>query len=237
MNQQADGRKNSVLVTGANRGLGIEFVRQFSAKGWRVHACARDVSSAPALPGVVWHRLDVTDFPAVDTLAAELSGEPIDILLNNAGVGPREGAALGEIDYALWRRVLEINSIAPIKIIEAFADHVAASGRKIIASVSSELGAGEFIDRAGLARSGSWIHYRSSKAALNIAQRSIDPALAVRGIISLLLHPGWVSTDLGSARATMKPEDSVAAMIALLERADASMHGKFIAHDGRIVPW
>ncbi len=227
----------TALVTGANRGLGLEFARQLAAKDWRVHACARDISGAENISGVDWHRLDVTDFPAVDRLAEELRGEKIDLLLNNAGVGPREGAALGSINYDLWRRVLEINSIAPIKMIEAFVEQVAASQRKLVASISSELGAGEFIDRVGVGRSGPWIHYRSSKAALNIAQRSVDADLAHRGITSLLLHPGWVSTDLGGTHASMKAADSVKALIALIEKADASMHGKFVAHDGRHVPW
>ncbi len=227
----------TALVTGANRGLGLEFARQLAGKGWRVHACARYLSGVEYIAGVDWHQLDVTDFSAVDRLAEELRGEKIDLLLNNAGVGPREGAALGSIDYDLWRRVLEINAIAPVKMIEAFVEHVAASQRKLVASISSELGAGEFIDRVGVGRSGPWVHYRSSKAALNIAQRSIDGDLAKRGITSLLLHPGWVSTDLGGAHASLKPADSVAALVALIEDADASMHGKFIAHDGRQVPW
>ena len=88
-----------------------------------------------------------------------------------------------------------------------------------------------------MGRSGPWLHYRSSKAALNIAQRSIDAALAERGIISLLLHPGWVSTDLGGSHASMKAADSVAALIGIIDKADAKLHGKFIAHDGRIVAW
>lgn len=227
----------TALITGASRGIGHEFAGQLAAKGWLVHACGRERAAFHEIENVTWHQLDVMDHAAIDALAKSLRHEPIDLLLNNAGVGPRTGGALGSIDYGLWRKVMEINAIGPIKMIEAFTDHVAASRTRLMVTISSELGTGEHIDTHGLGGSGQWIHYRSSKAALNIAQRSIDAALAERGIISLLLHPGWVATNLGGPHATLTPGKSVAAMLSIIENADASMHGKFIGYDGRPRGW
>ncbi len=227
----------TALITGASRGIGLEFARQLAGKGWIVHACARERAAFHSIDRVIWHQLDVTDHAAVDAMALSLQNMPIDLLLNNAGVGPREGGALGTIDYALWRRVLEINAIAPVKMIEAFVEHVAMSRRKLVVSISSELGTGHNIDSHGLGGSGPWIHYRSSKAALNIAQHSIDAALAERGIVSLLLHPGWVATNLGGPHAALTAEKSVAALLPIIENADASMHGQFVGYDGKQRGW
>ncbi|MGE3245115.1 MAG: SDR family NAD(P)-dependent oxidoreductase [Beijerinckiaceae bacterium] len=227
----------TALVTGAARGIGFALVQRLAQSGWNVHACARDASACEPVSNVAWHSLDVTDFAAVDALATYLRGTPVDLLVNNAGAGPRGGGALGSIDYAQWRKVLEINTLAPIKMIEAFAGHVAASQRKLVVSISSELGSGAAIDAHGLGGSGPWIHYRSSKGALNIAQRSIDAALKDHGITAFLVHPGWVVSSIGGPHAALTPEQSAAGIAETIESADASLHGAFVTFDGRRLAW
>jgi NAD(P)-dependent dehydrogenase (short-subunit alcohol dehydrogenase family) len=229
----------TLLVTGANRGLGLEFVRQYAAAGWRVHACCRNPDAAADLRRladdsdgrVLVHALDVTDFARIDALAAELDDQPIDILLNNAGVyGPNE-MDLGHLDYKAWDDVFRVNVLAPIKLAEAFVEHVARSPRRLIACLSSQMGS--------IGRNGGGRHYlyRSTKAALNAAVRSLAIDLMPRGVTAVVLHPGWVRTDMGGADADMSPEQSVRDVRALLERLTIVDSGKFLDHDGSVIPW
>ena len=228
---------STALITGANRGLGLEFCRQLRNRGWTVHACARDLANAPIVPGAVWHKLDVSDFAAIDSLARELDGEAIDLLVNNAGVAPRQSSDLTNLDYDMWRDVVNINTLAPIKMIEAFIGHIASSKRKLIASVSSELGSMTSTQDSGLGRSGPWLPYRVSKAALNMAHLAIGDQLKERAITAVLLHPGWVATTLGGTHAPMSAAASVHALLAVLDGVTAADHGKFLSYDGRNIPW
>jgi len=227
----------TALITGASRGLGLEFCRQLQASGWTVHACARSPRDLPVLPGVVSHGLDVADFAAIDRLSGDLADVPIDLLVNNAGVAPRHNADLGDLDYGLWRQVMDVNTLAPIKMIEAFVDQVAGSERKLVVSISSELGSLTRIDENGIGRSGAWLPYRVSKAALNMAHQAIKDSLAARGVISVLVHPGWVATALGGMNAPTSPAASVKTLLELIERVTPEDHGKFLGHDGRAIPW
>jgi len=226
-----------VLITGASRGIGAEFCRQFQSRGWAVHACARDITGASSSAHVVWHKLDVTDFGAVDRLADELRNTPVDLLVNNAGVAPRENTDLATLDFDSWRRVMEVNTLAPIRMIRSFSPHVAQSQRKQIVSISSELGSITATRNSGLGRSGAWLPYRVSKAALNMANAVIAEALGEHGITSVLLHPGWVATELGGMNASTKPAESVRAMMDVIEKLAPSDHGKFLAFDGKEIPW
>jgi NAD(P)-dependent dehydrogenase (short-subunit alcohol dehydrogenase family) len=229
----------SVLVTGANRGLGLEFVRQYAADGWRVFACCRDPQAAselrdlagPAGGRVSLHRLDVADRSQIDALARELKDEPLDVLLNNAGVYGPDKVALGRIDYAAWEHVLAVNTLAPLKMAECFVDNVARSGRKILASVSSTMGS--------IARNaeGRHYYYRSSKAALNMAVKSLAIELKPRGIIAVVLCPGWVRTDMGGPNAPLAPEQSIAGLRRVLAGLGPNDSGKFLSYDGSEVPW
>lgn len=228
----------TVVVTGANRGLGLEFVRQFADRAERVVACCRNPARAAELNqigtdsggSVQIKTLDVTDYPAVKALAAKVGKEPVDVLINNAGVlGPKPNA--WPQDVQAWRRVFEANSIAPLKIAEAFLDSVLASDRKLIANITSKMGS------MGDNTSGSAYIYRSSKSALNSVMKSLAVDTAERGGVVLLLHPGWVKTDMGGENALIDAATSVSGMMKTIESAGADQSGRFFDYDGSEIPW
>ncbi|MGD1878484.1 MAG: SDR family oxidoreductase [Kiloniellaceae bacterium] len=224
----------TVLVTGTNRGLGFEFVKSFAADGWRVHACARNVEKAKdvrALDGdVVCHKLDVTNGLKVASLARELADEPIDILINNAGVyGPRTG--FGETDYEEWAAVLQVNTLAPLRMVERFAGLVEKSERKLVVNVSSVMGS------IAQNTSGGGYIYRSSKAALNMVTKSLANDLTERGLTVVCVHPGWVQTDMGGAQADITPAESVAGLRQVMTGLTAADSGKFFNYDGQPLEW
>lgn len=229
----------TILVTGANRGIGLEFVRQYGEAGWRVHAACRSPENAheladlaSALSGRInIHPLDVTKAPHIEMLAAVLKEEPIDILLNNAGVYGQDDASFGKTDTAKWLDTFAVNTMAPMKMMEALVDRVAASDRRIIASISSKMGS-----VADNASGGSYV-YRSSKAALNAVMKSAAIDLTPRGVICVILHPGWVRTDMGGADAEITVGESVSGMRAILDRVTAADIGSFFDVDGSIIPW
>jgi len=229
----------TLLVTGANRGLGLEFVRQTAAAGWRVHACCRrpeqadELNRVAAASGgrVTVHALEVTDHPRVDSLAAELAGQPIDVLLNNAGVYGPPKMVLGRLDYKAWLDVLAVNVLGPVKMAEAFVEHVAASQRRLLAFITSRMGS------VAHNREGRHYLYRTSKAALNAAVKSLAVDLAPRGVSAVVVHPGWVQTDMGGADADLTPSQSVRDVLAVLDRLTPADSGRFLNHDGSEIPW
>ena len=229
----------STLITGANRGLGLEFARQYAANGWRVYGACRNPSSASELRRLADtcdHKiqvigLDVTDLASVKSAAAKLDGQAIDLLLNNAGVGGPRGQTIGNIDYVAWEKVLDVNTMGPMRISEAFVDHVARSKRKLIVTLTS--GMGSIADNT----SGGSIAYRSSKAAVNMVTRSLATDLAPLGITCVVVNPGWVLTDMGGPHATMTPAESVKRLRDLIETLGPAQSGKFFNHDGREFPW
>ncbi len=224
----------TVLVTGANRGLGLEFVRQYVTDGWRVHACCRAPAEATqlnALSGdIEVHRLDVAEFAAVGALAERLDGEPLDVLVNNAGIYGRR-QSLGAIDYEGWTEVLRTNALAPVAVTEAFLPHLERGLLKRVALVTSQMGS--IADNS----SGNYYAYRSSKAALNAAGRSLAVDLAPRGIIVLLLHPGWVRTDMGGPGGKIDPPESVTGMRRGIADAKPGDSGRFYRYNGTEIPW
>lgn len=230
----------NILITGASRGIGLEMVKQYaSGDASRIHACCRDPRRAQDLQRiasgtgdrVVIHALDVTDSDRIDALAKELSGEAIDLLMNNAGVYGGRSDGLEPVDGARWIDVLRVNTIAPIKMASAFLGHVEASRRKIIAAVSSKMGS---IDDNS---SGGYYAYRSSKAALNMAMRNLAIELRGRGIICVSLNPGWVRTDMGGASAPLSVEESVKRLRRVLHAVTAADSGMFLDNDGSHIPW
>ena len=219
----------TVLITGASRGIGREFARQYEAGGWRVIATCRDPSKYD-LEGEVY-RLDVTDPDSVAALHRELKGEAIDLLINNAGIyGPR-GLEFGSLDYGVWEEVLRTNVLGPMRVAEAIANQVAASEKKKMVFISSKVGS--ITDNSS---GGSYI-YRSSKTALNMAVKSLSLDLSGKGVICLLLHPGWVQTGMGGASALIDAATSVAGMRAVIDRAGAADSGRFFNYDGNELPW
>jgi NAD(P)-dependent dehydrogenase (short-subunit alcohol dehydrogenase family) len=222
---------STVLITGAARGLGLEFVKQYAAKGWKVHACARSPEALKSVAGVIHaHKLEVTDYAAVRALAAELKGEAIDVLICNAGISGKEATVLGAIDPATWRETFEVNALAPLMMAEAFADHVAASKDRKLIAISSRLGSITFAD------SGRY-SYRASKAALNMEWKGLSVDLASKGLICVVLHPGWVQTDMGGSSATLTIDQSVPAMVKLIDGLKSSDNGRFFNYDGAELPW
>ncbi len=227
----------TVFITGANRGLGLEMARQYVADGWRVLAGCREPDTAAALRalgngrGVDIHALDVSDHDQVDDLAGRLSGTAIDLLINNAGVlGGHDHQGFGDIDYDIWEEVLRVNLLAPVKVAEAFADHVAASERKTMAFLSSQLG--------GIANAaGGFYMYGTSKAALNMAVKSMAIDLKPRGIAVVATHPGWVRTDMGGAGADITPQASVSGLRRVFDSVGPANSGRFVRYDGVELPW
>ncbi|MGH8249774.1 MAG: SDR family oxidoreductase [Steroidobacteraceae bacterium] len=229
----------SVLVTGANRGLGLEFARQYAAEGWQVFAACRDPGKARDLNRLGAGSdgrirvlgLDVTDTTSVRAAATELKGEPIDLLLNNAGIGDRGNHQLGRLDYAAWMKVLDTNSLGPMRITEAFLENVAGSELKRIVTITS--GMGSIADNT----SGGRFAYRSSKTAVNMVMKSLAIDLAPRGIICIVMNPGWVRTDMGGSDGKMSPAESIQAMRSVIAALKPGDSGKFLNYNGKTYPW
>jgi NAD(P)-dependent dehydrogenase (short-subunit alcohol dehydrogenase family) len=225
----------TALVTGANRGIGLEFARQYAKDGWRVVATCRDPERAKDLrklgDAVSIHRLDVADAEQVAALARALAGEPIDLLINNAGIGYPSDGRLGRMDYAAWEETLRVNTLAPFRVTEALLPNVAASELKLIVSITSGLGS--------IARNtdGGTYAYRSSKAALNAVMRSLAADLRSKGVTVVVFSPGWVRTDMGGRGAQVAPKDSIAGMRAVIARLRLADTGRFFNYDGSEVPW
>jgi NAD(P)-dependent dehydrogenase (short-subunit alcohol dehydrogenase family) len=228
---------SSIMITSANRGLGLEFARQYAVDGWRIFAACRNPDAADDLHeltrtgAVTVFPMDVTDLSSVRHAAAGLNGEPIDVLLNSAGIVGRPGQRTGHIDYESWEQVLNVNTMGPLRVTEAFVEHVARSERKLIVTITS--GLGSLTDNT----SGGSIPYRSSKAAVNMAMRSAAIDLAPRGIACVLVNPGWVKTDMGGPGAPLTPTESVAALKNLIATFGLAHSGKFFHYDGREYAW
>jgi NAD(P)-dependent dehydrogenase (short-subunit alcohol dehydrogenase family) len=223
------------LVTGSNRGIGLEFVRQYAADGWRVIAACRTPVAAHALEATAGdihiHALEVRDPARIRQLAAVLARESIDLLINNAGIGERPTPGIGGLDPVRWMDILQVNTIAPVLVAEAFFDHVAASqGRKIVAVTS------RMSSIAGNT-TGSSYAYRSSKAGLNMAYRSLSHDGRKRGIAVGLLNPGHVRTDMGGSSAPVAVDDSVAGMRRVIANLDLENTGRLWSYDGTELDW
>ncbi len=223
----------TVLITGANRGIGLEFARQYTRAGWRVIGTSRSLDRADRLAAlganVSVHRLDVADFAAVTALGRALAQEAIDVLIANAGIAGPSDMTAEAIDAEGWANTFRINAMAPLALAGAFAAQVARSEQRKMIAITSRLGS------MGANGEGGRYAYRSSKAALNAVWRSY--ALDHPEIIAVLLHPGWVRTDMGGSGALLAPEESVAGLrrvIAGLTKADS---GRFYNYDGSPIPW
>lgn len=216
-----------VLITGANRGLGLEFARQYKEAGWDVVATARQSSAELEALGVRVETLDMEDLDAVERLGDRL--DRLDLLIANAGTyGPREVTSADEARE--WADTFVTNTIAPFLLAEAVLPIVEASSGKLIA-VSTKMGSIE--DNT----SGGFIAYRSSKAALNAAWRNLAIEARTRGVAAAVLHPGWVQTRMGGNSAPLEPEESVAGMRKVIDGLTLEQSGGFFSYDGTMVPW
>jgi NAD(P)-dependent dehydrogenase (short-subunit alcohol dehydrogenase family) len=228
----------TTLITGANRGIGLEFSRQYAADGWRVFACTRRPQKSNALntlateyPGqITVHALDVADRSQIEELARSLTTESIDLLLNNAGIYTSCHKD-DDIDQEAWMHAFLVNAIAPLNMAQIFSPQIARGSQKTIVTISSKMGS--IADNSG---GGSYI-YRSSKAALNMVMKSLAIDLKSAGVTVVVLHPGWVKTDMGGPNALISAAQSVSGMRNVIHHLSLPDSGRFIAYDGQTVPW
>jgi NAD(P)-dependent dehydrogenase (short-subunit alcohol dehydrogenase family) len=229
----------TILITGASRGLGLEFTRQYLAEGWTVIAACRNPGTARGLQeleakskgALTVVEIDVTDGASVKRAAGRLQGRAIDVLVNGAGVYGGRGQKLGSLDYEDWRQVLEVNLLGPARLCEAFLDSLERSDRRLIVTITS--GMGSLADNT----SGGSILYRTSKAAVNMLMRTSAIDLQARGITCIVVNPGWVKTDMGGPNAKLSPEQSIQAMRRLIAKLGPEDSGRFYNYDGREYPW
>jgi NAD(P)-dependent dehydrogenase (short-subunit alcohol dehydrogenase family) len=228
----------NVLVTGSNRGIGLEWCRQYAGAGWRVFATCRHPQAADELqelarrhPQLSIHCLDVTQAESLAALHGELQAESIDVLVNNAGVYVEKYAPIDRLRCDDWIHTLEVNTLGPMRVSETLLEQVARSERRLIVSMTSHMGSIAEITAPGDT------YYRSSKAALNAAMKGLSIALNERGIGVLLLHPGWVKTRMGGWDAPLAPTESVAGMRALVEAFSLDRSGHFYRYNGTEIPW
>lgn len=224
----------TVVITGANRGIGLEFARQYAAEGWTVIATVRDRSQPGGLSGVAGvelFALSADDTGAIAAFGKALAGRSIDLLINNAGImGPDLPAqSKAGVDADGWLLAMKVNALAPILLAQAVKPHLAAGAK--VATVSSQLGSIAENETGGM------YAYRASKAAINMGNRSLAADWRDDGITCLVLHPGWVQTDMGGPKAPVAPPDSVAGMRRVIAAATPDDSGAFFAFDGRRIPW
>ncbi|MBR0797314.1 SDR family oxidoreductase [Bradyrhizobium jicamae] len=221
----------TILVTGCDTGLGVEFARQYAGDGHRVIATCLDPATATETVAIRGNievvKLDVTDHTAIEALSRRLRHDTIDILLNNAGIG-RPHPPFGETDYALWDRILQTNLLGPMKMAESFVEQVGRSEAKMMAFISSRMGS------IALNNSGGSYAYRSSKAGLNMIVKTLAVDLAPRQICVLALHPGWAATEPGGR---VPVAESVAGMRGVIHRAGPHHTGSFVTYHDQPLPW
>ena len=241
----AEDETGIVLITGSNRGIGLEFTKQYLERGWTVIATARKPEKAEDLKqlGIQYpdslsiHQLDVTDNERIDELAKELEDQPIDLLLNNAGIsGYIPDQIFGRLDYDSFEQVLAVNTVAPLKMAEAFYTHIKSSNLKKIVSVSSSEGSigGAYDDE-----SGRMYFYRSSKSALNMVMVNLAFQLKSRGIAVGLVNPGPTDTDFmrGIPFPLRSTEEAVTDMIENIEDIDLDNTAAYLNYNGKTIDW
>ena len=230
--QDSPWSKLTVVITGANRGLGLEFARQLHAAGANVIGTARKPSSAAELTalGVRVEQLDVADAASVAAFAESLGDLSVDVLLNNAGIFPTRGG-LADLNPDEALRVYEVNTVGPMRVTKALLDNLKSGQRKLVMNMSSGLGS---IANAG---GGGSMGYRESKAALNMFTRSIAGEFAGDGFTCIAMSPGWVRTDMGGKSAPLSAEESVRGMLEVLAAATPEDSGRYLDYRGEEIGW
>lgn len=238
----------TILITGANRGLGLEMARQYMADGWSVYGAVREPAKAAALvqlgedlPGE-FHALimDVTKPQEVDEAAQSIAGVAIDLLVNNAANADGYGTGAYEnvddpdprnYDYGLWEEILQVNLLAPTRVTGAFSDNLALGSEPVVVMMGSGLSSISNTWQAGR------YAYRTSKAALNMMVRSMGEWLEGRGIAIFTLSPGWTRTDMGGPNAVNSVEESVTGMRVVIAQMKLENTGSYLNFDGEDIPW
>jgi NAD(P)-dependent dehydrogenase (short-subunit alcohol dehydrogenase family) len=224
----------TVLITGANRGIGLELARQYAADGWSVIATCRALKDAGELKKIKGElrieTLDVTDRKRVEALAKKLKDVAIDVLLNNAGMLTGY-EAFGKTDTESWLQTLHVNTVAPLQVAEAFIEHVARSDQKKIVSITSGMGS------IGRGPNGGGYAYRSSKAGLNMVMATAANDLKPRKIVVGIISPGWVRTDMGGPSASISPKTSVDGIRKVIGKLAPKTSGRYFNYDGEEIPW
>lgn len=241
----------TVVITGANRGLGLEFVRQYASasEDVRLYACCRKPSAATELVAlasssgglITVHELDVTDAGSVHRLAAALDGVAVDVLINNSAMNPDPSTQnfSGDIDYSLWAEAMDTNVYGVVRVTKALLPSLLLSQQKKLIHIGSRAGSvsSQLVETG---RKGQLI-YRSSKAALNMTAKLLDVELAELGVLSLVIHPGHVQTDMGGDQAPLTPQQSVSGMVRCIEFLQPALDGdanmRFVWYDGRSIGW
>jgi NAD(P)-dependent dehydrogenase (short-subunit alcohol dehydrogenase family) len=230
----------NILISGSNRGLGLELVKQYAEQGWRVFATCRRPAEADALqslaaqqPNISLHRLDITRTDDMRAIARELEDTALDVLFNNAGIYLEysyQESMLGAIRYEDWLRTFEVNTLGAVRLVEALVPNIANSEKRLIATMTSQMGSIGDIDIPGS------YYYRSSKAALNAAMRGLARELEPKGIGVLLLHPGGVRTRMGP-RHGIACSESVRGLRKVIDAFRPDQTGRFLRYDGTEMPW
>lgn len=225
----------TALITGCDYGIGFEFARQYAADGWRVHAVCLDQASADKLASlgdsVRFHHQDVSDEAGLKALAASLEGESIDLLINNAATFAPDGPGTLQLpDLDEFTRVMRVNAVAPVYVADAFESHVAASDRKLMVFIGTRSGS------IGDNGSGGHYAYRCSKAALNMAVKSISLDFADHGIVAAVLHPGSVATETRKG-GQIPVSESVSGMRGVIDGLTPETTGTFQRYDGGTIEW
>jgi NAD(P)-dependent dehydrogenase (short-subunit alcohol dehydrogenase family) len=220
------------MITGANRGLGLEFARQLAAANHVVIGTAREPDKAPDLARLAHQvvKLDVSDFASIRALHDQLKDRPVDVLINNAGVSSTS-KSIRTLEGAELERVFRVNALGPVLVAQAVLENLRAGKRKLVMSITSQLGS--IAGNPG----GSSYGYRGSKAALNMLSVCMANELRGDGITCIVAHPGWVKTDMGGPGAPLEPAESVKHLLAIVERVTPADTGKFFNHDGGTLPW
>ena len=227
--------KYTVLITGANRGLGLEFAKQYAMDNYEVIACTRKLNKKDDLhklqashKNISIYSLDIQNFPSIDQLGKTLE-KPIDILINNAGVYPN--SSIDHINYDAWLEAFKINTLAAFKMTMTFIPHLKKGNLKKVASLTSKMGSID--DNSG----GGEYLYRSSKTALNMVMKSLSIDLKPYNLALITLHPGWVRTDMGGPNGLIDADESVYGMKRQIDKLSIKTTGQFIAYDGKKIPW
>ena len=226
----------SVLITGASRGLGREFARQYAYAGWTVHAGVRNLHQRSAIEElqheqIICHQLDVAKHDQILSVNTELAQEPIDLLINNAGFWLGKDEHYGRCDDARWMEEFRVHMFGTMAMCESFVQQVAASKRKLIVNISS--GNGSLTLENGI---GDY-PYNTSKAGLNLITKGLAADLKQRGITVVCFTPGFVATDMSGPDADLTPHESVSAMCAIIDTLGPEQTGTFLRYNGETVPW